>query len=127
MARMTAGRTGPLKSFLLDQKGVVGVGNIYADEALFRARLNPTRSADAITAREATRLATAIRYILANAIEAGGSTLRDYVDANGDAGSFADRHLAYGRAGQPCRRCRETLTGIRSAQRATVFCTRCQP
>lgn len=116
----------PLKAALLDQSLIAGVGNIYADEALHLARLSPTRSAAQLSASDTTRLATAIRQVIAHAIEAGGSTLRDYVDANGDPGTYQLSHAVYGRGGQPCTRCGKTLRSTILAQRTTVWCPHCQ-
>lgn len=120
-------RTGrSIKAVLLDQGVLAGVGNIYADEALFRARVRPDRPASGLTGREVDALALAIREVLAEAIEAGGSTLRDYRDAEGRKGGFQGLHAAYGRGGLPCSRCGMTLTSERFAQRTSVFCTHCQ-
>ncbi|MBX3379997.1 MAG: bifunctional DNA-formamidopyrimidine glycosylase/DNA-(apurinic or apyrimidinic site) lyase [Phycisphaeraceae bacterium] len=117
----------PIKSLLLDQSALAGVGNIYADESLFRARINPSTHASALTKPQLTSLAGAIRFILARAIKAGGSTLRDYADSAGTRGTAQFLHAVYARANQPCLRCSDSLLTIRVAQRATVFCRRCQP
>lgn len=117
----------PIKSLLLDQSALAGVGNIYADESLFRARINPKTHASALTKPQLTSLAGAIRFILARAITAGGSTLRNYADSSGRAGSAQLLHAVYGRADQPCQTCNRALSSIRLAQRATVFCRSCQP
>ncbi len=116
-----------LKAALLDQHLVAGLGNIYVDELLFATRIAPERCAAAVTREEARRLVGAMRRLLIRAIEAGGSTLRDYVDANGSPGSYALRHKVYGRGGQPCRRCRAVLRSDLIAGRTTVWCGRCQP
>ncbi len=118
--------TRAVKAALLDQAVLAGVGNIYADEALFAAGLHPLRKARAIKAPAVAALAHAIRETLANAILAGGSTLRDYRTPDGSPGRYAQQHAVYGRADQPCRRCGESLRGIQVAQRATVFCPQCQ-
>ena len=115
-----------IKPALLDQSVVAGIGNIYADEMLFEARINPLRRACELDSATVRRLADACRLTLRRAIRAGGSTIRDYVDGQGRAGGFVQLHQAYGRAGQPCLRCGSNLRGIRLAQRATVFCPRCQ-
>ena len=115
-----------IKAVLLDQRVLAGVGNIYADEALFRAGIRPTRKAHRLTNDDWRRLAAAIRRVLLFAVRAGGSTLRDYRNASGKAGSAQRRHAVYGRAGQACIRCRRLLRGIRLTQRATVFCPNCQ-
>jgi formamidopyrimidine-DNA glycosylase len=120
-------RTGrPIKSALLDQAVLAGVGNIYADESLFAARIHPLRPARSLARPEITALAAHLRRILIRAAGAGGSTLRDYRDPFGNPGSAVQRHQAYGREGLPCRRCDEPLEGIRLQGRATVFCPRCQ-
>lgn len=129
LAESLAGSRRAIKAALLDQSVVAGVGNIYADEALFAAGISPRTLASRLCRdREAIhRLAAAIRTILHQAIEAGGSTLRDYLDADGRAGEFAQQHLAYGRGGQPCTRCGTILKTATVAQRTTVWCPRCQP
>jgi formamidopyrimidine-DNA glycosylase len=121
-----AGRRSALKVALMDQRLVVGVGNIYASEALFRARLAPARTAGYLGPRQLGRLAAAIRAVLEDAIGAGGSSLRDYVQANGELGFFQDRFAVYGRDGLPCPRCRRPVARIVLGQRATFFCPRCQ-
>jgi formamidopyrimidine-DNA glycosylase len=115
-----------IKAGLLDQRAIAGVGNIYADESLFRAGIRPDRLCTKVAGREYSRLAAAIRQTLDIAIGAGGSTLRDYASATGEAGQAQQGHLVYAKAGRPCPRCRRPLTGIRLAQRATVFCAGCQ-
>lgn len=117
----------PIKSLLLDQSALAGVGNIYADESLFRARIHPATHASKLAAPQLSSLARAIRFILARAIKAGGSTLRDYADSSGTKGSAQLLHAVYGRASQPCPACNAPLQGLRLAQRATVFCPICQP
>ena len=99
------GRRTPLKAALLDQKVVAGLGNIYVSEALFRARLSPLREASSVTAEDAERLVPAIRAVLEESIEAGGSSLRDYVRADGGIGFFQERFKVYGRGGEPCEEC----------------------
>ncbi len=115
-----------IKAVLLDQRVLAGVGNIYADEALFRARIRPTRRASGLKTAEWGRLAAAVRQTLAGAIRAGGSTLRDYRDAAGNSGRAQQRHAVYGRAGKPCLVCKGRLKSVTLAQRTTVFCTNCQ-
>ncbi len=115
-----------IKAALLDQRVLAGVGNIYADEALFRARLRPSRRAGRTSADEATRLARAIRDVLAGAITLGGSTIRDYAGASGAAGGAQTRHQVYGRGGLPCPRCSTRLRSRVLAQRTTVWCPECQ-
>ena len=125
--RRLASTTRALKVALLDQNLVAGLGNIYVDELLYAARLNPLRPAHLLDRTEAKRLVARMRPLLQTAIDAGGSSLRDYVGADGAAGAFQDRHRVYGRGGQPCRRCRETLSVTLVAQRTTVWCGGCQP
>jgi formamidopyrimidine-DNA glycosylase len=128
--RIVSGTKRPLKAVLLDQHLIAGVGNIYADEILHRARLYPFRSASSLDERSATRLFDAIVSVLGDAVESGGSTLRDarYVDVSGSGGSYQDRHRVYGRAGEPCLSClRGRISTARLAGRATCWCPRCQP
>lgn len=115
-----------IKAVLLDQSILAGVGNIYADESLFRAGISPKRRADRLTPDQRTRLASVVREVLAEAITARGSTLRDYRDAQGQLGSAQLLHRVYGRAGLPCVTCGKTLVPARLAQRMTVFCRSCQ-
>lgn len=121
------GRSAPLKGVLLDQRVVAGLGNIYVDEACFLAGIRPDVAADRVTRAAARRLVDAIRERLQEAIEAGGSTLRDYRGVEGDAGAMQERFVAYGRAGLPCLRCGTTMRGARVAGRGTTWCPRCQP
>jgi formamidopyrimidine-DNA glycosylase len=115
-----------VKAVLLDQSVLAGVGNIYADEALFRAGISPRRRADRLKPDQRARLAAAIRHILSEAIRARGSTLRDYRDAQGLSGSAQLLHRVYGRSGLPCKGCGKPLVSAVVAQRATVFCRLCQ-
>jgi formamidopyrimidine-DNA glycosylase len=105
---------------------VVGVGNIYASEALYEAGIHPRRQAGRVSLARYERLAGAVRGILAGAIAQGGTTLRDYVDGNGAAGRFARSLRVYGRAGQPCPGCGAPVRVARDAQRSTFYCPRCQ-
>ena len=116
-----------VKAALLDQAVVAGLGNIYVDELLHQAGLHPLSPADALDLPSVQRLVRAMRRLLGRAIEAGGSTLRDYVDAEGRAGAFALRHRVYGRGGEPCRSCRTPLLTLVVAGRTTTACPRCQP
>jgi formamidopyrimidine-DNA glycosylase len=120
-------RKAPLKAVLLDQRVVAGLGNIYADEALWRARLNPLRRAQDVVNDEVVRLVRAIRAALRAGIERQGSTLRDYAAPDGASGSMQDEFRVYGRDGLPCLRCRTTITKTRAGGRGTWFCPRCQP
>ncbi len=115
-----------LKAALMDQALLAGLGNIYADEALFAASMHPLQPAARLPPAASRRLASSIRLILRRAVAAGGSTLRDYRDGRGRPGSFALQHHVYGRGGHPCLRCNRRLETIRIAQRTTVFCTGCQ-
>ena len=117
----------PVKKVIMDQYKVVGVGNIYANEALWRARIDPSREASRVTPAEASLLRDSIVQVLSEAIRAGGSSIRDYRNANGDEGEFV-RHLsAYGRAGEECHRCGARLVGTHAIDgRQTVLCAHCQ-
>lgn len=119
-------RNAPIKQVLLAGDVVVGVGNIYASEALFLARIRPTIRASRIGPVRAQRLHAAIRDVLARAVAKGGSTLRDFSNAHGESGYFQLEAMVYGRAGEPCRVCGATVRGIRQGQRATFFCPACQ-
>ncbi len=119
-------RSAPIKQVLLAGELVVGVGNIYASESLFMAGIRPTTRAHGISRPRAKRLYDAIRQVLARAVEAGGSTLKDFSSADGKTGYFQLEAAVYGRAGQACRRCTATVKTIRQGQRATFFCPVCQ-
>lgn len=121
-----AGSQRAIKAVLLDQTVLAGVGNIYADEALFAAGISPRRLATGVRLEEFKRLAEVVRSVLEQAILAKGSTLRDYRDASGRAGSAQDGHRVYGRAGLPCLVCGSLLTRFTLAQRTTVMCRQCQ-
>ena len=123
---VTRQRRVAIKSLLLNGRLVTGVGNIYASEALFRARLRPRRAARSLTYAECARLVAAIRRVLAAAIRAGGTTLRDYVGADGDPGYFGRKLYVYERAGLPCRRCRTPIRQVTQGQRSTYYCRQCQ-
>lgn len=116
-----------LKAVLLDQQVVAGVGNIYADEALFEARLHPGRIASRLDATGASRLRKAIATVLTRAIDRRGSTISDFYYGSGQSGGYQREFRVYGRTGEPCRRCREPIERIRLAGRSTHFCPRCQP
>ena len=124
--RATRRRTGAIKSALMDSRVVVGVGNIYANEALFRAGIRPTRMARRLTRPRLAKLVAATRATLEDAIAKGGSTLRDYVDSEGNAGNFQLGHFVYGREGEPCRVCGRTIKALRLGGRATTYCPGCQ-
>ena len=114
------------KQFLMDAKRIVGVGNIYASESLFRAGIDPRKRAGRISLAEAARLVVAIKTTLRAAIKAGGSSLRDFVGSDGEAGYFQNRTLVYDRGGMPCRKCRAPIRRIVQGARATYFCPACQ-
>jgi len=124
--RGTRSRSGAIKPVLLAGDVVVGVGNIYASESLFRAGIRPTTAARRIALPRLQRLAAAIRETLNEAIERGGSTLRDFVSSDGAAGCYQSASLVYGRAGQPCRVCGTPVRQMRQQQRSTFWCPRCQ-
>lgn len=115
-----------IKPLLLDQRRIAGIGNIYADEALFRARVRPTRPAASLRDREVRALHAAIRGVLRAGIRHRGSSIADYRDADGQPGRFAALHRVYGRAGRPCPICGDPVRRILLAQRGTHFCPRCQ-
>ncbi|MBR9771103.1 MULTISPECIES: bifunctional DNA-formamidopyrimidine glycosylase/DNA-(apurinic or apyrimidinic site) lyase [unclassified Halomonas] len=123
---LSRGRQAAVKPFLMDNAVVVGVGNIYASEALFLAGIDPRRAAGRIGRERYDRLAAAAKEVLAAAITQGGTTLRDFVSGTGEPGYFAQRLNVYGRAGAPCRRCGGELKHVTLGQRASVFCPRCQ-
>jgi formamidopyrimidine-DNA glycosylase len=118
--------TRSIKAALLDQTVLAGVGNIYADEALFLARIHPMSRMRSIPRAQIALLARSIRLVLRDAIKAGGSSIRDYIDGHGEAGEFALRLRVYGRGGEPCLRCDHPLAQATIAQRTTVLCARCQ-
>ncbi|HWJ05487.1 MAG TPA: bifunctional DNA-formamidopyrimidine glycosylase/DNA-(apurinic or apyrimidinic site) lyase [Steroidobacteraceae bacterium] len=126
LARLAKGRRAAVKLFLMDQRIVVGVGNIYASEALFRAGVRPRRAAGRIKRSEWERIVTAVRDVLADAIRQGGTTLRDYVNADGTPGYFRQELYVYERTGQPCRRCATPIRHLVQGQRSTYFCPQCQ-
>ena len=120
------GRRAAVKSFLMDGRIVAGMGNIYANEALFEAAIHPQQPAGRISRARYGRLAAVIRGILARSIGAGGTSFRDYVRTDGEPGSYQARLMAYDRAGEPCLRCGAALRGSVVGQRSTVWCPRCQ-
>ncbi|HET7756367.1 MAG TPA: bifunctional DNA-formamidopyrimidine glycosylase/DNA-(apurinic or apyrimidinic site) lyase [Steroidobacteraceae bacterium] len=124
--RITRGRRLAVKQLLMNSRLVVGVGNIYASEALFRARVRPGRPARSLSRAEAARLVGAVRTVLRQAIRAGGTTLRDYLRADGSPGYFRRRLYVYERAGRPCRRCGTPVRAITQGQRSTYYCPSCQ-
>lgn len=124
--KRSRGRSLAIKNFIMDNHVVVGVGNIYATEALFKAGISPKRAAGNVALARYVRLEQAIRAVLAEAIDQGGTTLRDFVGGTGDAGYFSLSLQAYGREGQACTACGTQMKGVRLGQRATVYCPMCQ-
>jgi formamidopyrimidine-DNA glycosylase len=121
-----AKRDSPIKAVLLNQAVVRGVGNIYADETLFRAGVHPKRKASSISKTRVAKIHVGMRQVLSEAIAAGGSSISDYVDADGAKGWFQVEHRAYGRTGEPCKICGTPINRIVLAQRSTHFCPQCQ-
>jgi formamidopyrimidine-DNA glycosylase len=126
LGEIAAGRTAPLKSFLLDQKGIAGVGNIYADEALFRARLHPLSPAGSMAPEHLEALRDAVVAALEAGIDGGGASIDDYRDGRGERGRMQDEFLVHTREGEPCPRCDGTIERIVVAGRSTYFCPACQ-
>jgi formamidopyrimidine-DNA glycosylase len=124
--RITRGRRVAIKHLLMNSRLVVGVGNIYASEALFRARLRPGRPARSLSRAEAARLVRGVRTVLRQAIRSGGTTLRDYLDADGAPGYFRQRLYVYERGGKSCRRCGSAVRAMTQGQRSTYYCPSCQ-
>jgi formamidopyrimidine-DNA glycosylase len=120
------GRKTPIKSALLNQKLLRGVGNIYADESLFRAGIRPRRRASAVTRPELTRLYRSVREVLREAIALGGSSVSDYVDADGEEGFFQLQHRVYAREGEPCTVCGTAIRRVTVAGRSSHYCQKCQ-
>ena len=121
------GRSGAIKALLLDQSVLAGIGNIYADESLFRAGIRPSCPAARLSCKELAGLHRALVEVLEESIQACGSSIRDYRTARGDAGSFQNSFRVYGRGGQPCTGCGTRLVRTKVAGRTTVYCPRCQP
>jgi formamidopyrimidine-DNA glycosylase len=126
LAATAAGRRAPVKAFLLDQRRLAGIGNIYADEALWRARIHPLRPTGELHGEEIARLHRAVRAALRRGVELQGSTLRDYVTPDGDGGGMQNEFHVYGRLGEPCDRCGRPIERIVVGGRGTWFCPRCQ-
>lgn len=127
LARALAGRRAPVKAAILDQRAVAGLGNIYADEALWRARVHPLRPAGSLSSDEIAQLRKGIRAALETGIARQGATLRDYRDPDGSRGRMQEEFRVYGRAGEPCPRCGTPIEKIRAGGRGTWFCPQCQP
>jgi formamidopyrimidine-DNA glycosylase len=115
-----------VKAVLLDQTVIAGVGNIYADEACFAARIDPRRTGNAVRPPAAERLLSSVRDVLMRAIESRGSSIRDYVGGNGATGGFQHEFQVYGRTGEPCPNCTRPIRSIRLAGRTTHYCAKCQ-
>jgi len=126
LARIVAGRRAPIKAVLLDQRRIAGIGNIYADEALWRARIHPRRPAGELDAPEIAHLHRAVRAALRRGVELNGSTLRDYVTPDGEGGGMQHEFHVYGRLGDPCDRCGRPIERIVVGGRGTWLCSRCQ-
>jgi len=126
LQRLAKGRRVPVKLFLMNARLVTGIGNIYANEALFAAGVHPSRPSGRLSRERWDRLAAAIRSTLERALAAGGSTLRDFVGGDGQPGHFQNDHAVYGRAGEPCPACGTAIRGTRHAGRATYYCGSCQ-
>lgn len=124
--RLSRGRKGPVKNFIMDGKVVVGVGNIYANEALFLSGIHPARAAGRISLARYQRLSDSIKRVLTSAINQGGTTLRDFVGGDGKPGYFAQQLHVYGRSGQSCGTCGGELRELRLGQRSSVYCVTCQ-
>ncbi len=119
-------RTTKIKQLLMDQKRIAGIGNIYADEALFEAGINPPRLANSLTPQETHRLFLALQRILKEAIELRGTSIANYVDTSGRRGEMQNRHRVYRRTGEPCQRCGKKIRKIKVGGRSTHFCPQCQ-
>jgi formamidopyrimidine-DNA glycosylase len=124
---LARGRRAPIKAFLLDQRHIAGVGNIYADEALFRARIHPLRAAGRLTLAQCAALAEAVKVTLAAGIDAGGSTIDDFRHPDGVQGAFQNEFLVHLRRGEPCHTCGTTVIKMVAAGRGTYVCESCQP
>jgi len=122
----TRGRNAPIKQLLMDSHLVVGIGNIYASESLFRAGIDPRTAAGKIALKRFERLVPEIRATLEAAIAAGGSSLRDFIHSDGSSGYFQQQYFVYGRDGKTCHRCGGKIRSLRQGQRATFYCPRCQ-
>lgn len=127
LARVAWRSSRPIKPLLMDQSKVAGLGNIYTDEALWRARIHPLRPSDSLSADELRDLAHAVRTVLRQAIRDRGSSVNDFLTPDGSPGRYQRRHAVYGRPGEPCPRCGEPVVRITVQGRGTHFCPRCQP
>ena len=116
----------PIKNAIMDQRLIVGVGNIYASESLFRAKIHPRLSAARLSQPRVKALLQSIQQVLKESIQSGGSSIQDYRKLNGQSGSFQDSHFVYGREGEPCRLCGHKITAAVLAGRSTYWCSNCQ-
>ncbi len=126
LTKRAKGRKTAIKSFLMDSHIVVGVGNIYANEALFMAGIHPKRVTGRVSAARFEKLVSAVKQVLGEAIEVGGTTLRDFVNGNGEPGYFQQQLQVYDRADEPCKKCGTLIKSMRLGQRSTFFCKLCQ-
>jgi formamidopyrimidine-DNA glycosylase len=126
LKRELAGLSAAIKPTLMDSHRVVGIGNIYASESLFRAGIDPRAASGRISLKRLERLVPAIKATLTAAIEAGGSSLRDFIRSDGSSGYFQQQYFVYGRSGEPCHVCGRPIKELRQGQRATFFCAHCQ-
>jgi formamidopyrimidine-DNA glycosylase len=127
LSELAKGRSQPVKNFLMDNRIVTGIGNIYASEILFASRVNPTTPVRELTSKEWRKIVMNSRTILTAAIDCGGSTIADYVNSSGEKGYFQTRLQVYGRDNEPCPDCREAISQVRLGGRASYYCSRCQP
>ncbi len=126
LARLAKGRKVPVKTFIMTNQVVTGIGNIYASESLFAAGIHPARPAGSLSRRQWSRLIEEVRRVLREAIACGGSTISDFINADRQRGYFQINFRVYGRRGEPCHACRAPIEGLRLAGRASYFCPRCQ-
>lgn len=124
--KLSRGRSAPVKNFLMDGRVVVGVGNIYAVESLFRAGIRPMRPAGRVSRVEYEKLVSAVRAVLEDAIAAGGTTFRDFKNSEGEPGYFVQKLFVYDRGGEPCRNCKTAIKRLVIGQRSSFYCSRCQ-
>jgi formamidopyrimidine-DNA glycosylase len=127
LKELARGRAAPIKAFLLDQRRIAGVGNIYADEALFRARIHPLRPAGALTLKQCEALAEAVRHALTRGLDTGGATIDDFRHPDGVAGAFQNEFQIHLRRGEPCVQCGTPVIKMVAAGRGTYVCESCQP
>jgi formamidopyrimidine-DNA glycosylase len=119
-------KKGKIKSFLLNQKHIAGIGNIYADEILFSSKVHPERKVESLKSSQLEKIFISMQKILKKAIQAGGSTIENYMDVDGEKGFFQLQHKAYGKEGKPCPNCKNKIKRIKVNQRSTYFCPQCQ-